>query len=172
MKSMKSFIKTGFILIFCFSLVACGLGQEENNTQGAIEHESEGKSDSEREVPTFTPLETDVIQKGNDVQNLESMDQFVEDSKAEKESEIRYVVFEPNRTDPTAVYTLKSRKDKEAGESWVEISRDWNYDKEGQDLIEPQQCSGVSKDTERGAYYLNECFHKWEVMLMPISENG
>ncbi|MBM7587271.1 hypothetical protein JOC86_003844 [Bacillus pakistanensis] len=165
---MKVFIKTGFILILCVCLVACGLGNEENKTQGAKENESEGKSDSESEVPTFTPLETDVIQKGEDVQNLESMDQFVEDSKAEKESEIRYVVFEPNSDVPMAVYTLKSRIDKEAGESWVEISRDWNYDQEGQDLIEPQQCSGVSKDMERGAYYLNECFHKWEVMLMPI----
>lgn len=137
----------------CILLVGCGVNEAENGVQGKDEE-------------AFTSLETDVIQVGNNVENIEGMDRFVEDSGSEKESEIRYVIFESESTEPAAVYTLKSRTDSEAGQSWVEISRDWDYDAEGYDLIEPQQCSGVSKDTERGAYYLNECFHKWEIELM------
>jgi len=145
-------IKAGFILVIRVWLVACGKSIQVGHKSGEI----------------FTPHDTDVVQVGNDVENLEFMDQFVEDSKNGMEKEVRYVVFENESADPTAVYTLKARTDLEAAQSWVEISRDWNYDAEGHDLIEPQQCSGVSKDTERGAFYLNECFHTWEIKLMPI----
>lgn len=150
---LKSIIMSGFILVICMCLIACGNGIQVGHKSGEI----------------FTPHETDVVQVGGDVENLEVMDQFVEDSKKGMEKEVRYVVFENESADPTAVYTLKARKDLEAEQSWVEISRDWNYDAEGHELIEPQQCSSVSKDTERGAFYLNECFHTWEIKLMPIN---
>lgn len=153
---LKPIIKAGFIIVICMWLVACGNSVQVGHKSGEI----------------FTPHETDIVQVGSDVENLEAMDQFVEDSKNEMEREVRYVVFENESADPTAVYTLKARKDLEAGQSWVEISRDWNYDAEGHDLIEPQQCSSVSKDIERGAFYLNECFHTWEIKLMPIGESN
>lgn len=119
----------------------------------------------------FVPQETDVIQWGEKVQNTGVMDEFIEDSKNGIESEIRYVILK-NENDPIAVYILKSRTDSESDQSWVEISRDWSFDLDGYDLIEPQQCSGVSKDTERGAYYLSECFHTWEIKLMPVNETS
>lgn len=115
----------------------------------------------------FTPLETDIVQLGENVKNIKRVDEFIEDSESGIDSEIRYVILE-NEGDPIAVYTLKSRTDSYAGQSWVEISRDWNFDSEKYDVIEPQQCSSISKDTERGAYYLTECFHKWEIELMPV----
>lgn len=150
---MKPCVRTGFILLICVWLAACGNSIQVGHKSGEV----------------FTPYDTDIVQVGNNVENLEAMDQFVEDSKNGIEKEVRYIVFENESADPTAVYTLKTRTDSEAELSWVEISRDWNYDAEGHDLIEPQQCSSVSKDTERGAFYLNECFHTWEIKLMPLS---
>ena len=103
---MKPMIKIGFILVICVWLVACGKSIQVGHKSGEI----------------FTPHETDVVQVGDDVENLEAMDQFVEDSKNGMEREVRYVVFENESADPTAVYTLKARKDVEAEQSWVEIS--------------------------------------------------
>lgn len=158
---MKFFIKTGFILLVCLWIVACGESSEYNRTQG--------KSNKKE---TFTHQETDVIQMGDRVKNIEVMEQFVEDSTSEKESEIRYVVIEQENKDPIAVYTLNAVTDEKADESWIKISRDYRFDTEGHDLIKSQQCSSVSKDTERGVYYLNECFHTWEIKLMPTSEQN
>lgn len=117
----------------------------------------------------FVPLGTDVTLLGEKVQNTEAMDKFITDSKSGKESEVRFVILR-NAKDPVAVYMLKSRKDSNAGQSWIEITRDRRYDSKEYNLIEPQQCSSVSKDTKRGAYYLNECFHTWEIKLMPIND--
>ncbi|MEK3889471.1 hypothetical protein [Bacillus sp. FSL K6-3431] len=100
------------------------------------------------------------------------MDEFIKRSENGSEGEIRYVILENNVDGPIAVYTLKARKDIEAEESWVEISGNWSFDSEGHDLIEPQQCSSISKVTERGAYYLNECFHTWEIELMLINRKS
>ena len=160
---VKVLIHSVFILITCVYLTGCGLDNVQKNPVSVS-----GKQVDIEDENAFTILETDIVQMDNSFENLEVMEQFVADSTKGLESEIRYVIFESDNTDPTAVYTLKSRVDSEAKQNWVEISRDWKYDTEGQILIEPQQCSNVTKDTERGAYYFNECFHQWEIELMPI----
>lgn len=132
-------------------------------------HTGQGNEGQEEPKEVFKQQETDIVQRGERVENIRVMEQFVSDAQNAIESEIRYVVFEEGATEPTAVYKLSSRKDAAAGQKWVEIYRDFNFDKEGADLIESQQCSSVAKDPERGAYVLTECFHTWEVELMPAN---
>lgn len=152
--SIKKLVGIGFILSLSIYLASCG-------------HIGQGTKEQEATKEVFEQQETDIVQRGEQVENIELMEQFAKDSQDGKESEIRYVVYEPEAADPTAVYHLRSRTDTSAGQSWVEIYRDFNFDKEGADLIESQQCSSVAKDPERGSYVLTECFHTWEIELMP-----
>ncbi len=157
---MKLYIRLLSTISICFILLGCG--------QGSLTSDSGQQVDIENDE-AFTPLDTDIIQTNTSTKNVEVMEQFVADSNAGQEGEVRYVIFENDHSQPTAVYTLKSRVDHDAHQQCVEISRDWSYDLDGKRYIEPQQCSNVSKDLEHGYYVLNKCFHQWEIDLMPIS---
>ncbi|MCM3571348.1 hypothetical protein [Neobacillus mesonae] len=61
---------------------------------------------------------------------------------------------------------LEIRYDKTSGQSWIDVTND---NEEG--AIPRQQCSRIVPNEERGYYMLEECTHRWEYPLYPITEN-
>lgn len=135
----------------------------------------------------YTPENSDIVQYKSSLSNGGKLEEFIQKVQNGKEGEVRIVrnygknSYNRNefddvsyeRPEGTIIYDLKFVYDNQAGEGWIEVHPNLSHFKQSKNnpisiINDPQQCGYITKDNERGYYFLSECFHAWEYELFPL----
>ncbi|WNB91106.1 DUF4362 domain-containing protein [Bacillus sp. NEB1478] len=154
-----------FMILFIVSGCASKSGQTNENTAG-----------NENKSKTFIPDKEDVIQDSFYLTNVDKLERFIADMNSKVQGKIRVVRYlEGDKfADPDApiIFDLQYVYDKQAKQGWIQVQPDRSYlsskQAEKELMNNPQQCSTITKDEERGYYMLTECHDAWEYKLFPL----
>ncbi|MDR7071499.1 DUF4362 domain-containing protein [Fictibacillus barbaricus] len=126
---------------------------------------------------TFMPNKEDIVQDSFELTNVDKLEQFISNMSNKQPNKIRVVRYlegvKFDDPDVPMIYDLQYVYDMQAQVGWVQVQPDASHvpAKQAEKEIKmknPQQCSTITKDEERGYYMLTECHDAWEYVLFPL----